>query len=443
MKKIVLPKLGQTMEEAVLESWRVKEGDTVASGDVIAEITTDKATLEVQSFHDGTVRKILAAPGDTVPVNALIALIGDPDEAISEDLLKAPAPAVAPAPEADKTQPSPARTAPATAAAVAPAPQEHAPSGRVFISPRARRLAEADRIPPVVLRGSGPNGRVVEKDVLAYRDRLQDLRLTPMARELAYERGVDLLTLTGTGTDGRITQEDVEAAAQATPAAGRKEPLTAMRRIVADRMAQSKREIPHYYLTIEIDMTRAVDMRTRLNASGDLRISFNDLIARAAAIAVREVPEINARWEDDGIFYKGAFNVGIAVGLDAGLIVPVVRNADRKSLTDIARTSADLIARARSKKLTPDEYEGGSLTITNLGMFEIDNFVPVINPGEAVILGVGRIADRPAVIDGGIHVAKMMNITLSGDHRTVDGARAALFLRTLKELLESPDALTA
>jgi len=441
MNKIVLPKLGQTMEEAVLENWHVKEGDTVASGDVIAEITTDKATLEVQSFHDGTVRKILAAEGETVPVNALIALIGAPDEEIPEEMLKA-ASAPAPAPAAEKAQPAAAEAPVATMTAAAPAPAA-APSGRVFVSPRARRISEAEKIPATILRGSGPNGRVVEKDVLAYRDRLAGLRFTPMARELARERGVDLLTVTGTGTDGRITREDVEAAAQARPAAGRKEPLSAMRRIVAERMAQSKREIPHYYLTIEIDMTKAVEMRARLNASGEVRISFNDLIARAAAIAVREVPEINARWENDGILYKGSFNVGIAVGLDAGLIVPVVRDADRKSLADIARDSADLIERARSKKLTPDEYEGGSLTITNLGMFEIDNFVPVINPGEAVILGVGRIADRAVVIDGGIHVAKMMNITLSGDHRIVDGARAALFLRTAKELLENPDSLTA
>ena len=223
----------------------------------------------------------------------------------------------------------------------------------------------------------------------------------------------------------------------------RKEALSAMRRTVAKRMAQSKREIPHYYLTIGIDMTKAVEMRARLNAAGEVRISFNDLIARAAAIAVREVPEINARWEDDGILYKGSFGVGIAVGLNAGLIVPVVRDADRKTLADIAKESADFIARARSKKLTPDEYENGSMTITNLGMFDVDEFIPVINPGEAVILGVGRIADQVVVIDGGIHVAKMMNIALSGDHRVVDGARAALFLRRVKELLENPDALTA
>ncbi|MFH0964122.1 MAG: dihydrolipoamide acetyltransferase family protein [Planctomycetota bacterium] len=442
MKKIFLPKLGQTMEEAGIEKWHVKEGDTVASGDVIAEITTDKATLEVQSFHAGTVRKILTPAGATVPVGTVIALVGAPDEPVTDDLLAA-APAALKA-SAEKTVPE--------AGAAAGAPPAIAVSagraGRIFASPRAKRLAEAEGIPLAVLRGSGPDGRIVEADVLAYREKLAGLRLAPLAKKLAHERGVDLLALTGSGTDGRILPEDVEAACAAPrPAAaalaGRREPLSAMRRIVAERMSQSKREVPHYYLTMEIDMTAAVELRAGLNAAGDIKVSFNDLIAKAAAIAVKDVPEVNAKWDGDAILYGKSFNIGIAVGLDAGLIVPVIRDAVGKSLVEIARASADLIARARSKKLTPDEYEGGSITLTNLGMFDVDNFIPVINPGEAVILGIGRIADRPVVINGGIHVRKVMKVTLSGDHRVIDGARAAAFLKAVKDLLEKPDALAS
>jgi len=447
MNKIVLPKLGQTMEEGTLEKWHIKAGDTVASGDVIAEITTDKATLEVQCFHDGTIRRILVEEGATVPVNTLIAVVGDPDEEIPEGFLDAvpepvkvqaeeqtPAPAAAPAAE---------RTPSAPVAVAAPAVAGR-PAGRIFASPRARKCAKAEEIPLAVLTGSGPNGRIVEQDVLTYRARRERVRFTPTARQLAYERGVDLLSVAGTGTEGRITREDVESAPAAAPAAGftgRREPLTAMRRIVAERMSQSKREIPHYYLTIDIDMTQTVALRAALNASGDVRISFNDFLSKAVAVAAADVPEVNAVWDGDAILYKGSFNVGIAVGLDEGLIVPVVRDVDRKSLRQIAVESADLIARARSKKLIPDEYEGGSLTITNLGMFDVETFGPVINPGESVILGVGKIADQVVVIDGGMHIRKIMKVTLAGDHRVIDGVRGATFLKRVKELLADPDAL--
>lgn len=438
MNKIVLPKLGQTMEEGTLEKWHVSAGDTVASGDVIAEITTDKATLEVQCFHDGTIRKILVEEGATVPVNTLIAVVGDPDEEIPEAFLEAapePVKVEAAAPAAGDRAPS------ATVAAALPA----RPAGRVFASPRAKKCAKAEEIPLAVLSGSGPKGRIVESDVLSYRDKRAVIRFTPTARQLAYERGVDLLSIIGTATDGRITKEDVEAAPAAVPAGaafiGRREELTAMRRIVAERMSQSKREIPHYYLTIDIDMTDTVALRAALNASGEVRISFNDFLSKAVAIAAKDVPEVNAVWDGNAILYKSAFNVGIAVGLDEGLIVPVVRDADRKSLRQIAAESADLIARARSKKLTPDQYEGGSLTITNLGMFGVETFSPVINPGESVILGVGSISDQVVVIGGGIHVRKIMKVTLSGDHRVIDGARGAMFLKRVKELLADPEAL--
>lgn len=433
------------MEEGTLEKWHVNVGDTVASGDVIAEITTDKATLEVQCFHDGTIRKILVDAGATVPVNTLIAVVGDPDEEIPEGFLEAaPEPAkVEQATPAQAAAPAAPDRAPAVPAAVASAPAR--PAGRLFASPRAKKCAKAEEVPLAVLAGSGPNGRIVETDVLSYRDKRASIRFTPTAGQLAYERGVDLLSIIGTGTDGRITKEDVELAPAAAPAgaafAGRRVALTPMRRIVAERMAQSKREIPHYYLTIDIDMTETVALRGALNASGDVRISFNDFLSKAVAVAAGEVQEVNAVWDGDAVLYKDSFNVGIAVGLDEGLIVPVVRDVDRKSLKQIAIESADLIARARSKKLTPDEYEGGSLTLTNLGMFDIETFGPVINPGESVILGVGMISDQVAVIDGGMHIRKIMKVTLSGDHRVIDGARGATFLKRVKELLADPESL--
>jgi len=436
---IRVPKLGQTMEEATVERWHKKEGDPVAKGDVVLEITTDKATLEVESFVTGTVRKILAPEGVVLPVNTVIAIVGEPDDALPDDL---PALEAAAKGEAAPTPPPVAEKE-----EVAPAPSEPQPAvadgGRLRASPRARRLAAREKVPLSILRGSGPGGRVVEKDVLAYLERRRSVKLTPAAKVAAMERGVDVTRITGTGPGGRITRDDVLAAtpAAAAPVAQRIE-LTAMRRIVAERMTRSKREAPHFYIVTEVDMTGAVALRRKLNAGGKVRIGFHDLLIRAAARAMSEHPAMNARWADGAIERRDEINIGLAVALDEGLIVPVVRNADRLSLADTARASAALIEKARSKRLTPDEYEGGCLTISNLGMYDVESFLAVINPGEPAIIGVGRIADKPVVIDGGIHVRSMMNLSLSADHRVVDGAIAAAFLKRVKELLEAPEQLT-
>jgi len=445
IQHILMPKLGQTMEEATVERWHKKEGDRVQKGDVVLEITTDKATLEVESFVSGVMRKILAPEGVTLPVNTPIALVGEPDDPLPDNLAELEAAArgeaapVGAAAKAEAAEPSGAEAVP-TAAQAPPAP----PPGRILISPRARKRAREAKVPLQVLRGSGPNGRIVEKDVLDYLARRDKIKATPTAIALAYERGVDITSISGTGTGGRVTKEDVLAAPVAAPAAApaeRRIELTAMRRIVAERMAQSKREAPHFYLMMEIDMTQAVALRSRLNAEGRVRIAFHDLLIRACAIALREHPQMNVAWAGDAIRQRGEVNIGLAVALEDGLIVPVVRNADRLSLQEIARESARLVERARSKHLTPDEYQGGCLTISNLGMFQVDNFVPVINPGESAILGVGRIVQKPVVIDGGIHIRSMMGVTLSADHRSVDGAIAAAFLRRVKELLEAPEQL--
>jgi len=465
IREIVMPKLGQTMEEASIEAWRVKEGDTVQKGDVLLEINTDKAALEVESFYAGVVKKLLYAEGDTVPCNAAIAFLGDPDDEVTDDMVQAAlarakelaaaasAPAQAPAAPAPATpqpapsarQAAPVAAAPEPPAGVPPIPAAPAAVGeaairgdRIFASPRARRVAAEQRVPLQVLRGSGPNGRIVEADVLAYAERVAGLRVSPAAREIAWQRGVDLTRVKGSGTDGRIMAADVEKA----PVAGtRRVPLTAMRRVVAQRMTLSKTTTPHFYLTMDVDMTALVAFRAELQASSGRRISFNDFFARACAMAFAEVPEMNCAWGGDAILYRGEVNIGIAVGLEGGLIVPVVRGCESKSLLEIAAASEELIARARNKRLTPDDYEGGCITLSNLGMFGVDSVVPIINPGEAAILGIGRIAKRPVAVGDGVAVRQMTTLVLACDHRLVDGVIGARFLRKVKQLLEEPKSL--
>jgi len=435
IQQVFLPQLGQTMEEATIERWRKKEGDAVKKGDVLLEITTDKATLEVESYVVGVVRKVLAEEGQVMPVNTVLALVGEPDDPLPDnldELLAANAAAAGSAPE------GPA----ASSAEPTPAAGSAAPPEKIFASPRARKRARSEKVPLQALRGSGPNGRIVEKDVLDYLERRKAAKVTPTALKVAFERGVDVLTLAGSGPAGKITKEDVlsapVAAAPAAPAARRIE-LSAMRRIVAERMTQSKREAPHFYLTMEIDMTAAAALRKRLNDEGPVRIGFHDLLIRACARAFVEHPAMNVSWAGDAIEQRAEINIGLAVAIDDGLIVPVVRNADRLGLKEIAQASGTLIEKARSKRLTPDEYEGGCLTVSNLGMYDVDNFLPVINPGESAILGVGRIADKPVVLDGGIHVRSIMGASLVADHRSVDGAIAAAFFKTVKDLLEDPE----
>jgi len=438
ISKVTMPKLGQTMEKGVIEKWIKKEGDEVKKGDILLEITTDKATLEVESYVSGTLLKIVAKEGEEVPVNGIIAVVGDPGEEIPEEFLK---PTAVTEPE-KKAEEKPAaveqKPAPAEAPSPAPVAAPPAPRGRIFASPRARKLAERELVPLRCLRGSGPNGRIVEADVKAYLKEIEGLRVSPAARRLAYERGVDLRTVQPSGE--RIMKEDV---LKATPVAAVGKPieLSAMRRIIAERLSQSKREIPHFYLVIRVDMTDAIAWRKESMEKAGIRISYNDMLMKACAIALREVPRMNCSWEGSAILLREEVNIGLAVALDDGLIVPVVRDVDRKSITDIARESAELIEKARGKRLTPDEYGGGSLTISNLGMFGVDLFVPIINPGEPAIIGVGRIQETPVAKDGGIFVRSMMTLSLSGDHRALDGATAAKFLQIVKEVMEQPERL--
>ena len=437
ISKVLLPKLGETMTEATIERWVKKEGDPVTVGEILLEITTDKATLEVEAYCQGVLRKIVVPKGKKVPINTVIGLVGDPNDALPTDIPAAPeAPAVKKPAEA----PSAASTVEEASVAAGTAP-----TGKIIASPRARRLAETERVPLRVLHGTGPQGRIVEADVHQYTEKIKDIAASPAAREVAFERGVDLLAVKGTGPGGKLTKEDVlaarPAAVPAAPGRGRREELTAMRRVIAERLSQSKREIPHFYLEMEMDMTAAAAFRKAYNEKNGKKIGYHDLLIRACALAYAAVPDMNCAWRGDHILIRDEVNIGLAVALDKGLIVPVVKNIGRKTLDQLSEDSRRLIEKARSKRLTPDEYEGGCLTISNLGMFDVDMFLPIINPGEPAILGIGRITEKPVVLNGGIHIRSMMTVILSGDHRAIDGATAAQFLKKIKEALADPACL--
>ena len=443
VQEVQMPKLGQTMEEGTVERWLKKEGDTVTKGEPLFEVTTDKATLEVEAFVNGTLLKILVNDGETVPVNEVIAYVGEKGEAVPATTPRKIAPAAAAKKEeapkaAAAAAPAAARPAAGVAArAPLPKPEE------IKASPRARRLSEAEKVPLAIIRGSGPEGRIIEEDVEHYIERIRSLKIAPVAKEIAYQMNVDLTTVRGTGPDGRIMKDDVEAAAAAPAAAGPameayREEMTAMRKIVAQRMTLSKTTIPHFYLTVEVDMSRAVAFRKAFNEKSNSKVAYNDFIIKACGEAFREVPRMNASFEGDHFAFKAQADVSLAVALEGGgLMVPVVRDVQNKDYLQIWKESQELIAKARTKRLGPDEYEGGSITISNLGMMEIDNFIPIINPGQAGILGIGKIQDKPVVRDGGIHVRPMMAMTLAGDHRVIDGAEGARFISTVKKYLET------
>ena len=451
IQKVLLPKLGQTVERAVIETWHKAEGDAVAKGDILCEITTDKATLEVESYVKGTLLKITGQAGEELPVNAVIAIVGNPGEQIPEDVMQkatASTAGQAAATSADSrasgspsAEPAVAVAEPATPAAAPPPPP-----GRLFASPRARRLAAAEHVPLVVLTPSGPEGRIIEADVKAYLDKLSALKVTPVARKLACQRGVDVVALAAGGN--KVTKQDVLDAAPARSAATaalREEriELSAMRRIIADRMSQSKREIPCYYLHMDVDFTQLMASRRKLNARASVRVSINDYIILACGRALAQFPDCNSKWDGDGIIRRGEVNVSLAIALDEGLIVPVVRNVEGKGLLQVATDTRDLISRARSKRLLPDEYEGGCMTVSNLGMFGVKHFIPIVNPGESCILGLGIIEERPVIRQGGIHIRQTMTVTLACDHRLIDGAVGARFLERIRDLLEDPARLEA
>jgi len=413
---IEMPRLSDTMTEGVIAKWHKKAGDLIKPGDLLAEIETDKATMEFEAPIGGALLYIGAPEGKPIPIGEPIAIIGKPDEDVSALLNRG----ASPAPPESITSPTPAQPQPAAT----PPPPAEAPA-RVPASP-------ALGAPPAETR----------------------LKASPLARSMAQKAGIDLHQVHGTGEGGRIIRRDVEAylshavattpvATPAQPAAApyQEVPLSQMRKTIARRLTASMQEAPHFYLTRAVSMEAAATWREKLNALSPHKISFNDLIIKAVAMALRKHPYLNAAWMGDHIRLYQEIHIGFAVAVEEGLIVPVLRHADRKGLSEIAAETVLLAQKARERKLAPEEYTGSTFSISNLGMFGIEEFTAVINPPEAAILAIGAIQPTPVVKDGQVVVERRMRVTLSCDHRVVDGATGAAFLETFTQLLEEPARL--
>ena len=434
--KVIMPKLSPTMEEGQISRWLKKEGDKVSMGEPLAEIDTDKATMEMQALAAGVLRKIVVNEGQSAPLGQLIAVIGEPNEDIASLLSEAPAAAPAPAaPKEAVPEPAPAPPPPAPAP---PAPQARAAaagnaglgngrqapsaaaSGRMIVSPLAARMAAESGLDLRSVQGSGPGGRIIKRDIEAA---LSQPKAAPEAPR--YPRAVEPVRF--------------QPAAVAAASAYRDEPATQIRQTIARRLVTSLGPVPHFFLTTDIEMDRAAEMRRSINAlDPELKISINDIIIKVTAAALLQHPQVNASFQEKFVRYYEHADIGVAVAIEDGLITPVVRAADQKSLSQIAAEVRELAERARSKRLQPEEYTGATFSISNLGMFGIDEFTAVINPPEGGILAVGAMTPKPVVRDNEIVVRQMMRVTMSCDHRVIDGATGAKFLQTFKKILENP-----
>jgi pyruvate dehydrogenase E2 component (dihydrolipoamide acetyltransferase) len=447
---IIMPKFGQMTEESYIVAWLKKEGDRVAKGDILFTIETDKSVMEVESFEDGTLLKILVEQGVTIPVHSVVGYLGQPGEAVPAATAPGSPPAPSPAPkprtaapsealrEAKPAQPTPpvpvavpaGEQAPGPAPVSVPAP----PHGRarLKISPRAAALARDCVIDPTGITGTGPEGRIVERDVRAYLDSCgyERIRTSPAAKELAAKEKLDILTIEGTGEAGRITVEDVRRAVAQRPKA-----MSRVRQVIAQRLTQSFRDVPHFYVTVSVDMTDLVAFRNQLKAAG-ASYTVTDFISEAVILSLQEFPDVNSSTDGRTIRWHSHVNLGIAVSLDQGLLVPVIPRAERLSLRELSQLSRDLAEKARAGKATPDELSGSTFTISNMGMMDVENFCAIINPGESAILAVSSAQECPVARSGKIAIRQMMKMTLSCDHRIVDGALGARFANAVKRKLE-------
>ena len=405
---ITMPRLSDTMEEGTVATWLKKEGDLVQEGDILAEIETDKATMEFESFYSGTLLKIGINNGETARVDELLAVIGPKGAEVSEIIKNyssksaASVPAsveskekVIPAPEIRK--PSVSEAVPVTKTVV------NRDGGRIFVSPLARKMAEERKINLSQVIGTGENGRIVKSDIENYKPSLGTPVLSAVGEEMF---------------------EDI--------------PNSQMRKTIAKRLVESKSQAPHYYLSVELDMDHAIAARSAINSDPDVKISFNDMIVKACAMALRKHPKVNSQWTGDTIRYAKHIHIGVAVAVEDGLLVPVLKFADNMSFSEIGDSIKDLANKARSKKITPQEMEGSTFTVSNLGMFGIKEFTSIINAPNSAILSVGAIVEKPVVKNGSITIGNTMMVTLACDHRTVDGATGAQFLQTLSQYIENP-----
>ena len=446
MKTVEMPKMGDTMEEGKILRWIKHEGDPVKKGESLAEVETDKVNIEIEAFASGVLRKILVPEGASAPIGAGIALIGAPDEPLPGQLdgngsARAAATTPVEMEKGAKTSEAPAQkpegllregsegylqTTPQLASAQSATITES--QGRIFISPIARRLAEEHQLDYTRIQGTGPNGRIIKMDIeatLAQRQAIPATPIPPIPVQVPVPEAAPSAIETG---------EVIEI------------PLTAMRRTIAKRLSQSMQTAPHFYVTSIIDTGKLADLRRQINEYGQkepvpVKVSFNDLILKAVALALVRMPQVNVSFAEDRLIQKKQVHVGMAVALEQGLIVPVIRNTDQRRILDIARESQRLAELARTGKLRPEDFSGGTFTVSNLGMFDVDSFTAVINPPESAILAVGSITPTPVVVDGQVVVRDRMKVTLSSDHRAIDGATAARFLQEVKRLLEEPFGL--
>ena len=479
INRVLMPKLEQTQDEGTVAKWHKKEGDPVKKGEVLLEVETDKAVVEIESAFEGVLRKILVPEGDKVPVLSLIAYIGDPEDEIpEEEAPEAVAPAATPEPA---PSPSPEALEPAVAGTVA-VPE-------VKASPRARTLAHELGVEIATLKGSGPGGRIEARDVEAAAKAVEASEardagapaapaepvapaegrarrfVSPRARMRARDLGVDVGQVQGTGPRGRVVERDVLAYAEAAPAPAlapaapaptpalapappleaKRVPYSAFRQAMARQLVGAKQAAPHFYVTMEIDMTWAVTMRQSLleeyERMHSVRPTINDVIVKAAALALERSPQVNATTDGEAVNYHDRVNIAMAVAIDDGVMMPVIHDANRRSLADLAHVTRDLAVRARERKLTQEEMGGGTFAVTNLGAYGVTEFTGVIYTPQVAILAVGAVGERPVVLRGGIFVRQMLNATLSCDHRVVDGVAGAQFLQGLKAILENPGVL--
>jgi len=418
---ITMPRLSDTMEEGTVAKWLKKVGDNVEEGDILAEIETDKATMEFESFYSGTLLHIGIQEGESAPVDEVLAVIGpegtDVSAVLNAGTSKAPA-----AKKETKQEESP-KTEPEKPGVAASSGSAGSDGGRVFVSPLARKMAAEKGIDLSDVQGSGDNGRIIKRDIENY---------TPSAKPAAAEPAMG-------EPAGGTAMAFVPAGEEHTEEVKNSQ----MRKVIAKRLGESKFTAPHYYLTIEVNMEQAMASRARINELPDIKVSFNDMVVKACAMALKKHPQVNTSWNNDTTRYNSHIHIGVAVAVDDGLVVPVLKFTDQMSLTQIGTAVKDLAGRARNKKIAPAEMEGSTFTVSNLGMFGIQEFTSIINQPNSAILSVGAIVEKPVVKDGQIQVGHTMKVTLACDHRTVDGATGAQFLQTLRSYLEHPVTMLA
>ncbi|MDP1675961.1 MAG: pyruvate dehydrogenase complex dihydrolipoamide acetyltransferase [Bacteroidota bacterium] len=404
--KMLMPKLSDTMDEGVILKWRKKEGESIKQGDILADIQSDKADMEQEAYDSGVILKLFAKEGEGVKVGAPLVIIGKAGEDISAMLTD--------------TAPAPVAAAPK---------QEVAPVVASSVVAPVTTSVPAPSVPAVT---SGDSR----------------IKVSPLAKKIAQEKNIDLRSIAGSGPFGRIIKADVESKSGSSlarkvlaPLQTKEIPLSMMRKTIAKRLLESKTTVPHFYLTIEMNMKRAIDFRASLNEITGTKISYNDIVMKAVALALRENPKANSSFMGDKIIQHGRVDVCVAVAVDEGLITPVIRNTDQKTLTEISSETKELAKRAREGKLKPEEFTNGTFTVSNLGMYDIENFAAIINPPEGAILAVGSIVEKPVVENGQIVVGHTMKVTMSCDHRVVDGAIGAQFLQSFKRIMENPLSL--